>query len=89
MIRVIKPFIALRSWPRPFSPLTVCFGVVFTIYPVAMARAQDNIFEEQVLYIPIHRTPSSVGCCCFDYAGQGLFDFRYDHFATGDFVPFF
>ena len=36
-------------------PLTVCFGVVFTIYPVAMARAQDNIFEEQVPYIPIHR----------------------------------
>jgi len=29
--------------------LTVCFGVVFTIYPVAMARAQDNIEKEDIV----------------------------------------
>ncbi len=29
--------------------LTVCFGVVFTIYPVAMARAQDNIQKEDIV----------------------------------------
>jgi MFS family permease len=29
--------------------LTACFGVVFTIYPVAMARAQDNINKEDVV----------------------------------------
>ena len=28
--------------------LTACFGVVFTIYPVAMARAQDNIKKEDI-----------------------------------------
>ena len=28
-------------------PLTVCFGMVFTIYPVAMARAQDNIDKKE------------------------------------------
>jgi len=28
--------------------LTACFGVVFTIYPVAMARAQDNIEKEDI-----------------------------------------
>ncbi len=30
-------------------PLTVCFGIVFTIYPVAMARAQDNIDKEGIV----------------------------------------
>lgn len=30
-------------------PLTVCFGIVFTIYPVAMARAQDNIDKEEIV----------------------------------------
>jgi MFS family permease len=30
-------------------PLTVCFGMVFTIYPVAMARAQDNIDKEGIV----------------------------------------
>ncbi|MEA3232614.1 MAG: MFS transporter [Thermodesulfobacteriota bacterium] len=29
--------------------LTACFGVVFTIYPVAMARAQDNIEKEDIV----------------------------------------
>jgi MFS family permease len=29
--------------------LTVCFGVVFTIYPVAMARAQDNIDRTDIV----------------------------------------
>jgi MFS family permease len=29
--------------------LTACFGVVFTIYPVAMARAQDNIKKEDIV----------------------------------------
>ena len=29
--------------------LTTCFGVVFTIYPVAMARAQDNIEKEDIV----------------------------------------
>jgi MFS family permease len=29
--------------------LTGCFGVVFTIYPVAMARAQDNIKKEDIV----------------------------------------
>jgi len=28
--------------------LTACFGVVFTIYPIAMARAQDNIRKEDI-----------------------------------------
>ena len=28
---------------------TVCFGVVFTIYPVAMARAQDNIEKDDIV----------------------------------------
>jgi MFS family permease len=30
-------------------PLTVCFGMIFTIYPVAMARAQDNIEKEEIV----------------------------------------
>lgn len=30
-------------------PLTVCFGMVFTIYPVAMARAQDNIDKKEIV----------------------------------------
>jgi MFS family permease len=29
--------------------LTICFGVVFTIYPVAMARAMDNIEKENIV----------------------------------------
>jgi MFS family permease len=29
--------------------MTACFGVVFTIYPVAMARAQDNIDKEDIV----------------------------------------
>jgi len=29
--------------------LTICFAVVFTIYPVAMARAQDNIEKEDIV----------------------------------------
>jgi MFS family permease len=29
--------------------LTACFGVVFTVYPVAMARAQDNIDREDIV----------------------------------------
>jgi len=29
--------------------LTACFGVVFTIYPVAMARAQDNIDKKNIV----------------------------------------
>jgi MFS family permease len=29
--------------------MTACFGVVFTIYPVAMARAQDNINKEDIV----------------------------------------
>jgi MFS family permease len=29
--------------------LTACFGVVFTIYPVAMARAQDNMKKENIV----------------------------------------
>jgi MFS family permease len=29
--------------------LTACFGVVFTIYPVAMARAQDNIDKKDIV----------------------------------------
>jgi MFS family permease len=34
---------------RVLIPLTVCFGVVFTIYPVAMARAQDNIDKKEIV----------------------------------------
>ena len=30
-------------------PLTFCFGMVFTIYPVAMARAQDNMDKESIV----------------------------------------
>ncbi len=29
--------------------LTACFGVIFTIYPVAMAQAQDNIETENIV----------------------------------------
>jgi MFS family permease len=29
--------------------LTACFGVVFTVYPVAMARAQDNIDKKDIV----------------------------------------
>ena len=29
--------------------LTVCFGVVFSIYPVSMARAQDNVETEDIV----------------------------------------
>jgi len=29
--------------------LTTCFGVIFTIYPVAMARAQDNIDKKDIV----------------------------------------
>ncbi len=29
--------------------LTTCFGLVFTIYPVAMARAQDNIDKKNIV----------------------------------------
>ena len=31
--------------------LTACFGVVFTVYPVAMARAQDNIHKEDIVSV--------------------------------------
>jgi MFS family permease len=30
-------------------PMTACFGLVFTIYPVAMARAQDNINKKDIV----------------------------------------
>jgi len=30
-------------------PMTACFGMVFTIYPVAMARAQDNIETKDIV----------------------------------------
>jgi len=30
-------------------PLTVCFGMAFTIYPVAMARAQDSISKNEIV----------------------------------------
>jgi MFS family permease len=30
-------------------PLTICFGVAFTIYPVAMARAQGNIQKREIV----------------------------------------
>jgi MFS family permease len=30
-------------------PMTACFGMVFTIYPVAMARAQDNIEAKDIV----------------------------------------
>jgi MFS family permease len=33
--------------------LTACFGVVFTIYPVAMARAQDNIQREDIVPVSV------------------------------------
>jgi len=29
--------------------LTACFGIIFTIYPVAMARAQDNIDKKDIV----------------------------------------
>ncbi len=29
--------------------LTICFGVIFTVYPVSMARAQDNIEKEDII----------------------------------------
>lgn len=34
---------------RALIPLTGCFGLVFTIYPVAMARAQDNIDKKEIV----------------------------------------
>lgn len=37
------------SGPGILLFLTACFGVVFTIYPVAMARAQDNIHKEDIV----------------------------------------
>ena len=37
------------SNPGTLLFLTACFGVVFTIYPVAMARAQDNIKKEDIV----------------------------------------
>lgn len=38
-----------RAGPGVLLPLTVCFGMVFTIYPVAMARAQDNIDKKDIV----------------------------------------
>ena len=38
-----------RADLRVLIPLTVCFGLVFTIYPVAMARAQDNIDKKEIV----------------------------------------
>jgi MFS family permease len=38
-----------RVGPGVLMPLTVCFGMVFTIYPVAMARAQDNIDKKDIV----------------------------------------
>lgn len=32
-------------------PLTVCFGIVFTIYPVALAKAQDNIEKKEIVSV--------------------------------------
>jgi MFS family permease len=37
------------SGPGILLFLTACFGVAFTIYPVAMARAQDNIKKEDIV----------------------------------------
>jgi len=45
--------------------LTVCFGVVFAIYPVAMARAQDNINREDI--VPVSAALIlffGLGACC-------------------------
>ena len=38
-----------RAGASILMPLTVCFGMVFTIYPVAMARAQDNLDKESIV----------------------------------------
>ena len=38
-----------RAGLSVLMPLTICFGVVFTIYPVAMARAQDNIDKDEIV----------------------------------------
>jgi len=38
-----------RAGLSVLMPLTICFGMVFTIYPVAMARAQDNIDREEIV----------------------------------------
>ncbi len=38
-----------RAGLSVLMPLTVCFGMVFTIYPVAMARAQDNIEKKEIV----------------------------------------
>jgi MFS family permease len=32
-------------------PFTVCFGIVFTIYPVALAKAQDNIEKKEIVSV--------------------------------------
>jgi MFS family permease len=32
-------------------PLTVCFGIVFTIYPVALAKAQDQIEKKEIVSV--------------------------------------
>jgi MFS family permease len=37
------------SGPAILLFLTACFGVAFTVYPVAMARAQDNIHREDIV----------------------------------------
>jgi hypothetical protein len=31
--------------------MTVCFGMVFTIYPVALAKAQDNIKQREIVSV--------------------------------------
>ena len=33
--------------------LTACFGIIFTIYPVAMARAQDNIDKKDIVPVSV------------------------------------
>ncbi|MBW2178389.1 MAG: MFS transporter [Deltaproteobacteria bacterium] len=38
-----------RSNLGTLLPMTACFGVVFTIYPVSMARAQDNIEKQDIV----------------------------------------
>ena len=46
-------------------PLAACFGMVFTIYPVAMARAQDNIDKSEI--VPVSAALIlffGIGACC-------------------------
>jgi MFS family permease len=32
-------------------PMTICFGIVFTIYPVALAKAQDKIEKKEIVSV--------------------------------------